>query len=123
MFGITKKMRFGIVSERGKLVLIPYPFTDLSTNKSRPVLILTEPDQYGDFIALPVTSLGYHKYSLPLDGNLQEGSLPKQSWVRTDHIVTLNLSLVIKSFAICDTTLLDKVMIELCSYIKTGAIS
>lgn len=42
--------------ERGDLLLIPFPFTDLSTTKRRPVLALTAADSYGDFIALPVTS-------------------------------------------------------------------
>ena len=41
--------------ERGDLVLIPFPFSDLSAAKKRPVLLLTRPDVYGDFIALAVT--------------------------------------------------------------------
>ena len=42
--------------ERGDLLLVPFPFSDLSATKRRPVLALTEPDRYGDFIAIPVTS-------------------------------------------------------------------
>jgi len=42
--------------ERGDLLLVPFPFSDLSASKRRPVLALTGPDGYGDFIALPVTS-------------------------------------------------------------------
>ncbi len=45
-------MKSGTMFERGELVLIPHPFTDLSARKRRPVLILTNPDQHGDFIAL-----------------------------------------------------------------------
>jgi hypothetical protein len=44
------------VFERGDLVLISFPFSDLSAAKKRPVLMLTRPDAYGDFIALAVTS-------------------------------------------------------------------
>jgi mRNA interferase MazF len=44
------------VFERGDLVLIPFPFSDLSPAKRRPVLLLTRPDAYGDFVALAVTS-------------------------------------------------------------------
>ncbi len=43
--------------ERGDLVLIPFPFSDLSAAKKRPVHLLTSPDAYGDFIARSTTAL------------------------------------------------------------------
>lgn len=103
--------------EKGELVLIPYPFTDLSAQKKRPVLVLAKPDKYGDFIALPVTSRGPHGKSISLMDKLKSGQLPKQSWVRTDRVVTLHQSLVIKSFAICSDSLVDTIMIDLCHYL------
>ena len=42
--------------EAGELVVVPFPFTDLSSAKRRPVLALTAPDTQGDFIGCPVTS-------------------------------------------------------------------
>jgi mRNA interferase MazF len=85
--------------ERGDLLLVPYPFSDLSATKRRPVLALTSPDSYGDFIAPPVTSRSHLEHSLPLrDSDLSRGRLPVASYVRIDRIVTLNVSLVIKSF-------------------------
>ncbi len=33
--------------ERGHLLLVPFPFTDLSAAKRRPVLALTAADSYG----------------------------------------------------------------------------
>ena len=107
--------------DRGDLVLIPYPFTDLSTQKKRPVLVLTKPDKHGDFTALPVTSRGHHSQSIQLMGKLDEGQLPKQSWVRTDRIVTLNQSLVIISFAICSESLVNEAIIDLCHYLGKKA--
>jgi mRNA interferase MazF len=52
--------------ERGDLLLIPFPFSDLSATKRRPVLALTAPDSYGDFIALPVTSRPQTEHGLPV---------------------------------------------------------
>jgi hypothetical protein len=52
--------------ERGDLLLIPFPFTDLSAAKRRPVLALTTADSYGDFIALPVTSRPQTEHGLPI---------------------------------------------------------
>ena len=54
------------MSERGDLVQVPYPFSDLSSAKRRPVLALTKPDSYGDFIALPVTTRPQREHGLPL---------------------------------------------------------
>jgi mRNA interferase MazF len=103
--------------ERGELVLIPYPFTDLSTQKKRPVLVLTKPDKQGDFTALPVTSRGHHKQSVSLVNKLDAGQLPKTSWVRTDRIVTLHQSLIFKSFAMCSESLINEIMEDLCHYL------
>jgi mRNA interferase MazF len=84
--------------ERGDLLLVPYPFSDLSATKRRPVLVLTTPDRYGDFIALPVTSRPQTEHGLPVAAaDLMTGSLPAASWIRTDRIVTLNISLVVKT--------------------------
>jgi mRNA interferase MazF len=83
--------------ERGDLLLVPFPFSDLSATKRRPVLVLTTPDSYGDFIALPVTSRPQTEHGLPVAASdLVTGSLPAASWIRTDRIVTLNISLVVK---------------------------
>jgi len=84
--------------ERGDLVLIPFPFTDLSAAKRRPVLALTAADSYGDFIALPVTSRPQTEHGLAIAAaDLVSGSLPAASWIRTNRIVTLNASLVVKT--------------------------
>jgi mRNA interferase MazF len=84
--------------ERGELLLVPYPFSDLSAAKRRPVVAVTEPDRYGDFIAFPVTSRPQDEHGIPLtSAELVRGRLPAPSWIRTDRIVTLNATLIVKS--------------------------
>jgi mRNA interferase MazF len=84
--------------ERGDILLVPFPFTDLSASKRRPVLALTAPDAYGDFIAMPVTSRPQAEHGLPIaEADLISGSLPVASWVRTNRVITLNTSLVVKT--------------------------
>lgn len=83
--------------ERGDLLLVPFPFSDLSATKRRPVLALTAPDRFGDFIALPVTSRPQAEFGLPLlPTDMIRGALPAPSWIRFDRVVTLNTSLVVK---------------------------
>jgi len=101
--------------ERGALLLVPFPFTDLSTAKRRPVLALTAPDGYGDFIALPITSRPQHEHGLQLtSGDLLSGSLPAPSWIRTDRIVTLNANLVLKSFGRASDRVVDGAVERFC---------
>lgn len=85
--------------EAGALVLLPFPFSDATTTKCRPVLVLTTPDEYGDFIGMAVSSRSHHINTVPLQNDsLLEGHLPKASWIRVDRVVTLNAGLVIKAF-------------------------
>lgn len=86
--------------EAGTLVLLPFPYSDATASKRRPVLALTTPDEYGDFVGMAVSSRPHHVNVVPLQSDsLLEGHLPKPSWIRVDRVVTLNASLVIKAFA------------------------
>ncbi|MDP1634772.1 MAG: type II toxin-antitoxin system PemK/MazF family toxin [Gallionellaceae bacterium] len=86
--------------EAGALVLLPFPFSDAETTKRRPVLALTTPDEYGDFIGMAVSSRPHLANTVPLQNDsLLEGCLPKPSWIRIDRVVTLNVGLVTKTFA------------------------
>jgi len=79
------------------IVLLPFPFTDLSASKKRPVLIVKAPNFQGDFIAVPITSQSGYENSLALQqDDFMLGLLPKISYVRPDKLVTLNKSLIIQ---------------------------
>ena len=104
--------------ERGDLLLIPFPFTDLSATKRRPVLALTASDSYGDFIALPVTSRPQTDHGLPIPTvDMLKGTLPAASWVRTDRVVTLNASLVVKTIGRVSDRLVAAAVERLCAHI------
>ncbi len=65
------------------IVQIPFPFSDLTHQKRRPVLLLTTPDSFGDFLAVAITSQAGHEDAVSLrDDDPVEGKLPKTSWVR-----------------------------------------
>jgi len=100
------------------LLLVPFPFTDLSAAKRRPVLAITPSDGYGDFIALPVTSRPQTEHGLALTpADLASGSLPAPSWIRTNRVVTLNSSLVVKSVGRVSDVLVAAAIARLCAYI------
>lgn len=73
------------------IVQIPFPFSDLTRQKRRPVLLLTAPDNLGDFLAAAITSQPGHDDAVPLQNNdLVQGQLPKASWVRATRLFSLN---------------------------------
>ncbi len=106
--------------EAGSLVVLPFPFSDLRAAKRRPVLLLTAPDGYGDFLAMAVTSQTGHPDSLALaQSDMQTGTLPKASWIRTDKVVSLNRALVAKEIGKVGAALRLQAVHQLCARLKT----
>jgi hypothetical protein len=55
------------------------------------VLVLTEPDERGDFLAARLTSRDKHLRALSLRAeDLALGRLPKATWLRPEKLFTLN---------------------------------
>ncbi len=105
--------------ERGDLLLVPFPFTDLSAAKRRPVLAITQSDSYGDFIALPVTSRPQSDHAVALTApDLVSGTLPAASWIRTNRVVTLNGSLVVKNVGRVSEQVVSAAVAQLLAYIE-----
>ena len=61
-----------------EIVLLPFPFTDLSATKRRPVLVLKAGNAQGDFLAVQITSqLGYRPAVRLIAEDFELGGLPK----------------------------------------------
>jgi mRNA interferase MazF len=77
---------------KGDIVLITFPFTDLSGNKLRPAVVLADTNR--DLtVCFVTTQIGWQE---PTDVSLsptQSNGLKKQSLIRTSKIATLDRSL------------------------------
>ena len=84
--------------EAGSIVLVPFPYTDLSASKKRPVLLLTDTHVRGDFIAMALTSKSQTDHAVAIAGGPMPlgGALVTDSWGRTDKIITLRQTVVVK---------------------------
>lgn len=101
---------------RGEIVLLPFPYTDLSGQKQRPALVLTDTAAGQDCIMLPITSQAHHLHSVELKQNgLASGNLPKDSWIKADKPYTLNASLIRKSFGKVKPEIMQAAASILCS--------
>ncbi|PSR03876.1 MAG: hypothetical protein BRD50_05015 [Bacteroidetes bacterium SW_11_45_7] len=82
-------------SPKGKIALVPFPFSDLSKAKLPPAVVLSSLEK-GDLILCRITS---NPYSDPLalkitDLNFVEGSLKRISYVRPGKLFTSSDKLI-----------------------------
>ena len=113
-------MQSGIRFESGEVVLVPFPFTDLSQSKRRPVLIISNVQHNArsyDFVCCAITSnLDNRPYSILLDPtDMAEGVMPVRSKIKYDKIFSLEKNLAIRR--------LGKVNPEIMSRVRSSLIS
>lgn len=100
--------------KQGDILLIPFPFSDLSTTKQRPVLVLSNSvynKAQSDLVIAAITSnLSNKTYSIPITENdLDEGHLRVKSAIRADKLYTLSNQIVLKKFGHLKTTIFIEV--------------
>ena len=84
----------------GVVVLVPFPFSDLSQSKLRPAVVLADALR-GDFILCQVTSQPYgDPTALPLPAqSFRSGSLHRESYARPLKLFTANERLIVATVA------------------------
>lgn len=85
---------------RGDIVLVSFPFTDLSSSKRRPALVIS-PDPFNeqgqDVVLIAITSQEPDDGALTIDGrDCVDGELPKKSFVKLSKVFTVHSTLVLK---------------------------
>ena len=118
--------RFGTVYRQGEILIIPVPFTDLTSQKKRPVLVLSNSNynnKTGDVVVAAITSnVEYKPYTVPLTNeNLVSGALAVNSCIRADKIYTLSQNIIIKRFAKVTTDTIGAVKDKILKLIETNA--
>ncbi|MES1170105.1 MAG: type II toxin-antitoxin system PemK/MazF family toxin [Leifsonia sp.] len=80
------------------MVVIPFPYADLTGVKRRPAVVVAEGDR-GDLVLCQITSRPYAAASaISLDNtSFVSGGLPRASFVRPSKLFTGNTSLVIRT--------------------------
>ena len=82
---------------KGDVVVIPFPFSDLSGSKRRPALVLA--DLPGDDILLCQITSQQSKdiFAVPLSAaDFDSGSLPLSSFIRPTRIFTADKNIIIR---------------------------
>jgi len=81
---------------KGDVVIIPFPFTDLSGNKKRPAFVLADLEG-DDIIVCQITSKSKSDtYAIPLNNdNFVSGCLPVDSFIRPNKIFTADKNIIL----------------------------
>ena len=110
------------------IVLIPIPFTDLTSQKKRPAVVISN-DNYNsnheDVIVVALTSnVEPRDFTIMLSNDsMEEGSLKVTSMIRVDKIYTLNKSIIIKTFGRVKSDILSKIKDSLLHLIEQQSVS
>ena len=108
---------------QGDLLLVPFPFSDQSGRKVRPVVVVSNSkfnDYADDVIVVGITSnLSKSKYTLSLSNNeLEEGRLFSLCNIKVENILKLEKSLIIKKIGKLNGKKIEEVKFVLDSILK-----
>ena len=110
------------------IILIPFPFSDLSTSKKRPAIIISNfsyNTHNDDIICCAITS-NPRNYTgcVPItSADLDEGQLNYESKIKPTKVFTLNKNLIIKPLARLNTEKSEEVIRNLNYSIKIEDIT
>ena len=104
--------------KQGDILLIPIPYTNLTTTKQRPVLVLSNNMYHqntDDILVAAITSqLKDIDYSVVINTeDLSEGELRKTSAIRADKLYTLSKQIVKRKFGHVHKNILDDVTVKI----------
>ena len=95
----------------GEVVLVPFPFSDLSSTKTRPAVCLAASGN-GDWVLCQITSNPYgDPLAQPLaDADFASGGLLVASFARPGKLFTANESLMIRSVGVLNAQAIQRVV-------------
>jgi mRNA interferase MazF len=103
---------------QGDILLVPIPFTDLSSQKRRPVIVISN-NAYNqtssDLVVIAMTSNPVEAdYSFTIvTSDLVKGTLNHPGKVRVDKIYAISKSIVVKAFGQVNEKVLERIRKEL----------
>ena len=104
---------------KGDVVVLPFPFSDLSASKRRPALVVAK-GEYGDVILCQITSKtkkGAENIEVK-NNDFQEGSLKITSYIKTRKIFTADLGLILYRAGKIKKDKIKEIEDDICRIIK-----
>ena len=104
---------------KGDVVVVPFPFSDLSASKKRPALVIT-PLEGDDIILCQITSKArYDKNSIVLtNSDFKQGSLNIESNIKPNKLFTADKSIIQYKIGIIKDKKLKEVVDSICNIVR-----
>ncbi len=103
-------------------MLVPFPYSDLTSTKRRPVLIISNDNynqQFHDVVCVITSNKQKDSYSVELeDGDLELGVLPESSVVKAHKLFTVHQTKIIKKFSVVKVKYFEKIADKIKHLIK-----
>ena len=102
----------------GSVILVPFPFSDLSQSKLRPAVVLASAEQ-GDWILCQTTSKPYADTRAVVlsEGDFKKGGLQLISYARPAKLFTAHQSLFVDEVGLVSAAMLKRIKAEVVSVI------
>jgi len=96
---------------KGDIVVVPFPFSDLSQAKRRPALVLAELEGDDRILCQITSQLVQDKYAIQLDeDDFAKGSLKRRSNIRPNRIFTADMRIILYRIGHLKADKLDEVI-------------
>ena len=108
----------------GSVVLVTFPFSDLSQSKRRPAVVLADVGR-GDWILCQITSNSYgDSQAIRLaDANFATGSLLVTSYARPGKLFTANNNLMVRQVGTLNADMLKRIIETVINILRAGLTS
>ncbi|MEN6350109.1 MAG: type II toxin-antitoxin system PemK/MazF family toxin [Syntrophomonas sp.] len=103
--------------KRGDVILIPFPFSDLSGSKKRPALVLAAINDWRELVCMMLTSSLKGIKEVPIS-HLDDAGLPKPTVARVHRLFTIDQSIVLKKLGSLHPEDLKNIMDSLSSLLN-----
>ena len=115
-----KQMKDGMMFEQKEIVLMPFPYSDLTGSKQRPALIISNRklNNSEDRICCLITSNKPKEGILITNKDIENGKIPFESWVKPQRLFAINEKIIKKKLCSITNDFHSKIISEVNRYIK-----
>jgi mRNA interferase MazF len=113
-------MKGGTMYEQRDIVLIPFPYSDLTGAKQRPALIISNEklNKTQDRICCLVTTNKPKESILIKKDSFEKGKLPFKSWIKPQRLFTIHEKIIKKKLCTINNRFHKEVLKEIFSYLE-----